>query len=269
MIARILAAAVLVLALASVHAPVAHAAEPPPAGYPAGTVIDSVTPVMVARSPSGARDYLAEARASFTPENRAYQRQRVLLAVVSPLIGIAIGLLMLFTGVAQAFRDLANARARNRWARVLVFFTLYSLAASLVMLPLDWYSGWALEQRFGLSNQGLGAWALDQLKAFVFQIVAVGGLPFLALAWRVIENHPKRWWLWLSIGALPISVAIVLLQPLVFDPLFNKFTTLHDASLRSDILALAARADIPARDVCAVDMSAQTKKGNGYGRGVR
>jgi len=210
------------------------------------------------------RDYIAEARAAFTPENRAYQRQRVALAIVSPLVGIAVGLLLLFTGVAQWMRDLANARAKGQWARVLVFFTLYSVIMAVVLLPLDWYSGWALEHRFALSNQSLGDWALDQGKALAFQIVAVGVLPLLALAMRVVDAHPRRWWLWLSLGALPVAAASVLLQPLVFDPLFNKFTPLHDASLRDDILALARRADIPARNVYEVDMSTKTKKVNAY-----
>ena len=93
-----------------------------------------------------------------------------------------------------------------------------------------------------------------------FGIVALGVVPLLSLAWRMIENHPKRWWLWLSLGTLPVATAAVLLQPLVFDPLFNKFTSLHDASLRTEILALAARAQIPAHDVFAGGLSTKTKK---------
>ncbi|HXS83642.1 MAG TPA: M48 family metallopeptidase [Methylomirabilota bacterium] len=242
---------VLTLAVLPFTAPPALGAEPPP---------DST----LATAPPVARDYLAEARAAFTPENRAYQRQRVTLAIVSPLVGIALGLLLLVTGVAQRLRDLANARATGRWPRVLVFFTLYSLVTTLLLLPLDWYAGFALEHRFALSTQTLGGWALDQAKAFAFQIVAIGVVPLLALAWWVVESHPKRWWLWLSIGTLPVATAAVLLQPLVFDPLFNKFTTLHDAALRTEILALGARALIPARDVYEVDMSTKTKKVNAY-----
>ena len=246
MLRRLLLLAFAALALS---APGAHAA---------------VAPADSAIVRSAPRDYIAEARAAFTPENRAYQRQRVALAIVSPLATIAVGLLFLFTGVARRLRDLAEARAKGHWARVLIFFTLYSLVMAVVLLPLDWYSGWALEHRFALSNQTLGAWALDQGKALAFQIVVVGVLPLLALAMRIIERHPTRWWLWLSFGALPVAVAGVLLQPLVFDPLFNKFTPLHDASLRADILALAARANIPARNVYEVDMSTKTKKVNAY-----
>jgi Zn-dependent protease with chaperone function len=254
-------ACLCVLAVLPFVTPAARAASATPALAAATSPADTT---LHATAPPAPRDYRAEARAAFTPENRAYQRIRVALAIVSPLVGIAIGLVLLVTGLAQRLRDLANARAKGRWGRVLIFFTGYSIVTTLVTLPLDWYSGFALEHRFGLSTQTLGAWAADQGKAFAFQIVVVGVLPLLALAWRIVENHPRRWWLWLSLGTLPVATAIVLLQPLVFDPLFNKFTTLHDAQLRTEILALAARADIPAKDVYEVDMSTKTKKVNAY-----
>jgi Zn-dependent protease with chaperone function len=217
--------------------------------------------------PAPARDYVAEARAGFTPENREYQRIRVVLSLVSPLIGVAAGLLLLFTGLAQRFRDIAHARARGRWGRVLVFFTLYSLAMFVLLLPLAWYEDYALERRFDLTNQTLAAWGSDQLKAVAFQVVAVGVLPLLALAWRAVETSPRRWWLWFALGTLPVATANVLLQPLVFDPLFNHFTPLHDQVLRAEILALGERADVPAKNVYEVDMSARTKKINAYVNG--
>ena len=257
MLRRAAALAVAIAALFVLSTPL-HAAAAPAAQAVPGTGTRDSSHV------SAPRDYLAEARAAFTPENRAYQGTRVTLALVSPLASILLGLLMLFTGIAQVFRDIANRLGRNRWSRVLVFFALYSVFTTLVLLPLDWYQGWALEHRYNLSNQSLGGWALDQAKSLGFQIVALGVVPLLSLAWRLIEGHPRRWWLWLSLGTLPVATAAVLLQPLVFDPLFNKFTSLHDASLRTEILALAARAHIPAHDVFEVDMSTKTKKVNAY-----
>lgn len=210
------------------------------------------------------RDYMAEARAAYTSENRAYQRIRVTLNLLSPLLGVLAGLLLMFTGLSQRMRDVAFGRGRGRWARTLVFFALYSLAQFALLFPLAWYQDFALEQRFGFSTQTFAAWFLDQCKSLAFQVVAVGVVPLLALAWRAVETSPRRWWLWLASGTLPVALASVLLQPLVFDPLFNKFTTLHDESLRQDILALGARADVPARNVYEVDMSTRTKKLNAY-----
>jgi len=252
-----------VIAIVVVLAATCFAWSPPAGAAVVAATASGADSVSTTVKPSR-RDYLAEARAGFTPENRRYQRVRIALALLEPLLTVAIGLLMLFTGVAQRFRDLAQALARRRWLRALVFFSLYSIAMAIALLAVEWYGGWLLEHQFHLSDQSLGAWAIDQLKALAFEIVAVGVVPVVALAWLVVESSPRRWWLWLSIGAAPVMALSVLLQPLVFEPLFNKFTPLEDASLRHDILALAARADVPARDVYEVDMSKRTKKVNAY-----
>jgi Zn-dependent protease with chaperone function len=134
-------------------------------------------------------------------------------------------------------------------------------------LPLAWYEEFALEHQFGLSTQTLGGWALDSFKGLVFSVAAVAVVPVLWLAWRAVERSPRGWWLWLAAGTLPVALAATLLQPLVFDPLFNRFTPLRDASLRAGILELGARAGIPGRDVYEVDMSARTRKVNAYVNG--
>jgi Zn-dependent protease with chaperone function len=210
------------------------------------------------------RDYLEEARKGFTKDNREYQRLRVLYAMVSPLVGILANLLLLVTGLAQWFRDLALARAKGRWGRMLIFFSLYLVATFVILFPLAWFEGYALERRFGFATQTPWEWIADQVKSVAFMIVAFGVVPLLALAWFAVESSPRRWWLWLAAGTLPVLLASVVLQPLLFDPLFNKFTPLQDAELRQEILALGARAQVPARDVFEVDMSEKTTKVNAY-----
>jgi len=212
-------------------------------------------------------DYLAKVRADFTPENRSYSRLKTVLEFVSPFYSILMGLLILFSGLASGIRDVAHALGHRRYVRVLVFLTLYGIVAFLFTLPLVWYDDFALEHQFGLSTQGFGAWFVDQLKAGVFSIVMFGVLPILWLVYRVFEKSPRRWWAWLAAGVIPLVVASVLLQPLVFDPMFNKFTPLHDQHLKARILALAARAEIPSRRVYEVNKSAQTKKYNAYVNG--
>jgi len=254
-----LALAVLALTFA---ARVAVAGGAPAAAFPESVI--AAAGDTAAAAPGGPRDYLAEARAAFTPENRTYQRIRVALFLLSPLVGIAVGVGLLFTGLAQRFRDLAVARGRGAWGRMLVFFTLYSVAMFVVLFPLNWLDGYAVEKRFGFATQSFWGWSLDQVKALVFQVIAFGGVPLLALAWKAVASSPRRWWLWLAGGTLPVLLASVLLQPLVFDPLFNEFTPLRDESLRAEILALGARAHVPARDVYEVDMSNRTTKLNAY-----
>lgn len=214
-----------------------------------------------------ARDLLAEARAGFTSENRAYQQIRVWLRIIAPIYGVLVALLLLFTGLSARFREIAHAMGRRGYVRVLVYFTLYSVAVTLFTVPLAWYEEFALEHQFGLSTQTLGDWSFDTLKGLTFTIVVMGVLPLLWFAWKAIESSPRAWWVWLSVGTLPIALAGTLLQPLVFDPLFNRFTPLADESLRQEILALGARAGIPGRNVYQVDMSSKTRKINAYVNG--
>jgi STE24 endopeptidase len=247
----------LVLAALTTALPIAAMAQAtsPPATAP------SVT------HPAQGRDYLAEARASFTATNRAYSGARVVVRLLGPLYGIVAVLLVMFTGLSVRFRDIAEGLGHTRYVRVLVYFALYSTTLFLLGLPLAWYSEFALQHQYGLSTQSFSGWLLDAVKAELVSIVAIGVIPLLALAWRAIEAQPRRWWLWLAAGTFPVALIVTLAEPLVFDPLFNKFTPLQDATLRTEILALAARAGIPARHVFQVDMSAKTRTLNAYVNG--
>ena len=222
---------------------------------------------LAAAAPSPPRDYLAEIRDNFGPESRAYWGTRTALAFLEPLTTILIALLVLFSGLSAKLRDIAEVMGRSRWVRLLVFFTLYTLVVYLLTFPLAWYGGFALEHQYGLSNQSLGAWLGEQGKELVVGIVFLGVTPIVWLVYRALEASPRRWWLWLALGTLPIVTATVLLQPLLIDPLFNKFTPLRDQQLESRIVALAERAGIPGRNVYEVDKSRQTRKFNAYVNG--
>ena len=70
----------------------------PRLGY-AASAPDSSHAVTATTPP--ALDPLAAAYAGFTAENRAYQRDKVIFEVVSPLLPVLLTLLLLFTGVIQ------------------------------------------------------------------------------------------------------------------------------------------------------------------------
>ncbi len=237
---------------------------PTPAPADSAALLPANSLAVLADAP---RDLLAEARAGFTPENRAYQGLRVWLRILGPVYGVLVSLLLLLTGLSARFRDIAHAMGRRTYVRVLVYFTLFTVAVTLFTLPLAWYEEFALEHQFGLSNQRLGDWAFDTVKGLTFTIVSVAVMPLLWLAWRAVQQSPRAWWLWLAAGTLPVVLISTLLQPLVFDPLFNRFTPLQDQSLRGEILELGARAGIPGRNVYQVDQSRKTNKVNAYVNG--
>jgi len=260
-------------ALAAFARPVRAAAEDPLAASPesATTMAASAGAVSAASAVGGAtpepaapRDYIAEVRANFTPENRGYATRRVTLALIEPLYGALAALLLLFSGLSARIRDVAHRAGKGRYLRVLVYLTLYSLVAWAITFPFSWLQGFALEHQYHLSNQNFGQWFVDELKGLGLSVIFLGIVPIAALSYWGIAKSPRRWWLWLAIGSFPVTVMAVLIQPLVIDPAFNKFTPLHDKQLESKILALAEKAGIPGRKVFEVNKSAQTKKLNAY-----
>jgi STE24 endopeptidase len=220
--------------------------------------------VDAAVTPVPPRDYVAEIRNNFTHESRAYSSTRTVLAFVEPLYTIIVALILLSSGLSAKLRDIASDIAKRSYPRMLVYFVLLSAVGGVFLLPFAWAGDFALEHRYGLSNQSLDGWLGDQAKALVLQLVFLGVLPILVLVYRRLRTSPRRWWLWFAGLSFPFIAATVLIQPLVVEPAFNKFTPLKDAHLRDRILALASRAGIPAGRVDEVDRSAQTNKYNAY-----
>ena len=210
------------------------------------------------------RDHVAEVRANFTPQNRAYATTRAALGFIEPLYGILLGLFILFSGLSAWMRDVARRLSSRSYVQVLLYLALYLALGFVLGFPLAFYQDFALEHRYGLSTENFGPWLLDLLKDLLVSLVFLGIVPLVKLAYVPIRRFPRHWWLVLGLGTLPVILAGAFLQPLVVDPLFNRFTPLQDKRLETRILEVAERAGIPARRVLQADKSRQTRKYNAY-----
>ena len=71
------------------------------------------------------------------------------------------------------------------------------------------------------------------------------------------------------VGALcTIYNLLTFIQPVVIDPLYNDFSALKNKELETKILAIADKADIPAKHVYEVNMSEKTNALNAYVTGI-
>jgi STE24 endopeptidase len=57
---------------------------------------------------------------------------------------------------------------------------------------------------------------------------------------------------------------VILLKPVVLDPLFNKFTPMKDNETKAEIVAMSAKAGIEVGDVLVMDASRRTRHTNAY-----
>jgi STE24 endopeptidase len=189
-------------------------------------------------------------------------------ALTRPLWAARTALELVVLGLlAWRARGLAQVAARAARGRIRTGLAL-GLAAVLAVfaatLPLGATGQW-WRRRYGLSEQGYGAWLGDELVATAVRAVlvslAVAGV--LALGGRL----GRRWWLAGGPALCGIAVAYVLAEPLAVQPLFNRFEPVERA-LAAEIRELAQREGVTVGRVEVADASRRTTSANAYVAGL-
>ena len=256
-----LAAVVLALAASVVPALAAGgAAAPPPEQAPHG-IANQAAETEPAKIPSPADSGPV---AVPEPSEKALRHARGgdWLWVIDQLWSLAIPGIILFAGFSAKIRDFARRIGRNWFFTIVAYFIAFTLITWVVGLPLSYYEGFVRPHAYGLSNQTFGKWAGDEVKAILVGLVA--GSLLLWIPYLLVKKSPRRWWLWTSLVAIPITAFFMLIAPVVIDPLFNNFGPMKDKALEKQILNLASRAGIEGARVFEVDKSQDTNTVNAY-----
>lgn len=142
--------------------------------------------------------------------------------------------LLLWLGWAAWMRDCAvkgsrELRAKGKdvrafWREGILFMLLLRLYLSLSRLPLSAY-GHHLSVKYGFSVQSWGSWFADWAKGF--GVTAGCGILIGVLLILRLRRSPRWWWLQFWAVIVPISLVVVFLVPVIYDPLFNKFEPLQ------------------------------------------
>jgi STE24 endopeptidase len=173
------------------------------------------------------------------------------------LAGIA---LLLFTGWSVSLRQWAEGISIDPWMAVALYGIALGALYTLISLPLDFYSGYILPHKYGMSTQGLAGWALDNVKELA--LTAAFGLGALELLYWLLRTWPDWWWALMAGLAWLFMVAMAQLAPVLLMPLFYKVRPLDDPALTERLTALAEQAGTRVRGVYVMDMSSRTTAAN-------
>lgn len=145
------------------------------------------------------------------------------------------------------------------------------IATKLLFLPVNYFAGYSLEHRYGLSNEKLTGWALDELKSLGLSLLL--GVAVLDVLYFLLRRAGEWWWVAAGIFFLLFGVVLSTIFPVVILPLFYKLQPLENESLQSKLTALAQRVGAKVLGVYRMGMSEKTKKANaafaGMGRTKR
>ncbi len=184
--------------------------------------------------------------------------------------GALVTLLVLFGGVLPYLDRLAHNLGSHfpagTQATGILFCFGTGLIFSLLSLPLDLYSTFVLEERFGFNKTTPKLYIADKLKALLLGIAI--GAPFLFGVLWFMEATGFYWWLWAFLFILAFQVLMVIIYPTLIAPLFNKFEPLKEGELRERILALAKMAGFKTSGIYTMDGSKRSAHSNAYFTGL-
>lgn len=180
------------------------------------------------------------------------------LPVWELLLGLALTALLLGRRRSARLRDWAQRLGRHGLLRDGIYGGVYGLLAGLLLLPLSFYRDYWREHAYGMSTQSAVDWWIEWGIGWGLEIV--GTAIAVALLYAVFRRAGERWWLWGAAACSALLALLLLVHPVLVDPLFNTYKPLEPGPVRTAVLSMAHATGVPADEVYAFDASRQTKR---------
>jgi Zn-dependent protease with chaperone function len=152
-------------------------------------------------------------------------RLRFAASVFGVLYGIFVPCLILRWRWSAKFRDAAEAVFGSRFLQGFVYVPLLVMTIGVLVLPLDVLEEVVLK-RYGISVQAWPSWLGDWAKMQLLSIVLATLLA--SLLYAILRRGVREWWLFFWLASLPILLFVSFIEPVLVDPLFNRFEPLSD-----------------------------------------
>jgi STE24 endopeptidase len=191
---------------------------------------------------------------------KQYARIHRWVGLAGWLLDALLLILLLATGWTMTLRDAAFGVSGERALALLVYLAIVAAIFEVVGMPLEFYSGYVVERRFGLSRMTLGGWVKDRLKGL--GIGAVLGAGIGELFYWALARHPATWWLWVAGALIVFAVLLAQLAPVLLFPIFFKFRPIEDEELVARLRRVAERAGARVSTVLEWKLGEKTSKAN-------
>jgi STE24 endopeptidase len=136
------------------------------------------------------------------------------------------------------------------------------ILTTVLDLPFSLYNTFVVEQKFGFNQTTWKTWVLDLLKTVLLMLIL--GLPLIATILWLMNQTGQYWWLYAWLVWTAFSLLMIWAWPTFIAPLFNKFSALDDASLKTRIDGLLQRCGFHSEGVFVIDGSKRSAHGNAY-----
>jgi STE24 endopeptidase len=180
------------------------------------------------------------------------------------LVAVVVSWLIVHWGGLDRVEATVGEKRRNLGAFAVGL--VYFLVATILALPWTIYAEWWREKSYGRTSQPFSDW-LFQFGIATLITVIVSALFMTAVYW-LIRRTGKRWWIWSSGLVAVVFSFLILLSPVLIEPLFNKYEPVPPGQVRNAVVSMAQRAGIPPDKVYMFNGSRQSNNFTANAGGV-
>jgi STE24 endopeptidase len=183
------------------------------------------------------------------------------------LWGFLVAALVTWLIIRSGVLDKLQSRFTNRKNLSAFLVSLVFLVMSFVLtLPWTIYESWWRERSYGRTAQPFGDWIGQSLLAATIGML-ISALLLMGVYW-LIRRTGKRWWLWSGGLAAVVATVLILLSPVLIEPLFNKYEPVPPGKVRDAVVEMAGRAGVPPERVFMYNGSRQSNNFTANAGGV-
>ena len=133
---------------------------------------------------------------------------------------------------------------------------------SILEMPLNLYHSFGVDARFGFNKLTPRLFIMDLIKHTLLALAL--GLPLVLGVLWLMNAMGEQWWLYVWLAWMGFNLLIMAVYPAFIAPLFNKFTPLEDATLKSRIDLLLQKCGFKSQGLFVMDGSTRSTHGNAY-----
>ena len=189
---------------------------------------------------------------------RSYNAEHSRLDLLSGIVSLLVTFILLLANVFSAFASLFPATMF--WQTIAVIL-LDALVSQVVGVFFSYYSTMVIEQKYGFNKSTIKTFITDRIRGFIASLALSLFLGFLI---ALLDMWLKEYLIVLLVAALFVfTILISFLYPYL-SRLGNKFTSLEDGELRTNLMNLLTSHGYKVRDIKVMDASRRTTKLNAY-----
>ena len=166
----------------------------------------------------------------------------------------AVAWLVVRWGILDRVAERLAKRGPN--LRAFAVAAVFFLVSALITLPWSIYEEWWRERGYGRTSQPLADF-LGQDAIGILIGTLIGAL-FVTGVYALIRRTGRRWWLWSGGLAAAVTSLLLLLAPVLIQPIFNDYRPVPAGEVRDALVVMAQQSGVPTDRIFVYDGSRQS-----------